>query len=190
MLYSQKYKIKIPKNVEVLYFLEKNIVIIIGKISKKILIFKTQIKINSILKTIEVTPNFFFLTSNKEKKKVKSYQRTSLALIKQAFLEVSIFFHKKIKLIGIGYKSFVNDVFKNKFLILKLGYSHNIYFKIPFNVTITCLKSDKIFISSNCYKEVTQVASIIRSYKLPEPYKGKGVLYENEKILLKEGKKI
>ena len=75
-------------------------------------------------------------------------------------------------------------------LEFKLGYSHNIYFKIPKNLTVFCLKSDKIFISGNFYEYISQIASQIRSYKTPEPYKGKGILYENEKIFLKEGKKV
>jgi len=113
-----------------------------------------------------------------------------LALLKQTFLEVSLIVFKKLRLVGIGYKVFIEKFVNNQFLILKLGYSHNIYFKIPNNIKIECLKSDKIFISGFSYTEVTQVASTLKAYKFPEIYKGKGILYENEKLLLKEGKKI
>jgi large subunit ribosomal protein L6 len=74
--------------------------------------------------------------------------------------------------------------------MFKLGYSHSLYFKIPEQLIIFCLKFTKLFIYGNSYQNVTQIASLIRSYKKPEPYKGKGILYETEKILLKEGKKI
>lgn len=75
-------------------------------------------------------------------------------------------------------------------LHFKLGYSHFIYFKIPKNLKIFCLKANKLFILGNSYLFVTQIAALIRSYKVPEPYKGKGILYTTEKIALKEGKKI
>jgi large subunit ribosomal protein L6 len=55
---------------------------------------------------------------------------------------------------------------------------------------IFCLKSNKLFILGNSYLFVTQIAALIKSYKTPEPYKGKGILYATEKISLKEGKKI
>lgn len=183
-------KIKIPKSIELLYCKRRNIVIIIGKLSRKVIQLKTEILIDAKLNIIELTSNCLFIHKNIKKKYTKSYLGTLIALFKQAFLEVSVFLYKKIKLVGIGYKALVKNIFNKNFLVLKLGYSHNIYFKIPFDITITCLKSDKIFIQSNSYKNITQIAAIIKSYKLPEPYKGKGILYENEKILLKEGKKI
>ena len=57
-------------------------------------------------------------------------------------------------------------------------------------IKIFCLKTTELFIYGNSYQNVTQTASLIRSYKKPEPYKGKGILYDTEKITLKEGKKI
>jgi len=75
-------------------------------------------------------------------------------------------------------------------LHLKLGYSHNIYIKVPKTLKIFCLKANKFFIKGDSYTFVTQIAAVIRSYKTPEPYKGKGILYSTEKITLKEGKKI
>ena len=77
-----------------------------------------------------------------------------------------------------------------KLLNFKLGYSHQIFFKIPRNLNVFCLKSTKLFVSGLSNSYVNQIAALIRSYKTPEPYKGKGILYENEKIILKEGKKI
>jgi large subunit ribosomal protein L6 len=71
-----------------------------------------------------------------------------------------------------------------------LGYSHQIYFKISHTLNVFCLKATSIFISGNSYQEVSQISALIRSYKYPEPYKGKGILYENEKIVIKEGKKV
>lgn len=75
-------------------------------------------------------------------------------------------------------------------LHFKLGYSHHIYFRIPANLKICCLKANKLFVLGYSYLFVTQIASLIRSYKVPEPYKGKGIVYTTEKIILKEGKKV
>ena len=74
--------------------------------------------------------------------------------------------------------------------MFKLGYSHPIFFKIPNNLQIFCFKFIKLFVWGNSYKNITQTSALIRSYKKPEPYKGKGILYEGEKIVLKEGKKV
>jgi large subunit ribosomal protein L6 len=90
----------------------------------------------------------------------------------------------------VGYRAFDVDNFENKLLLFKLGYSHSIYFKIPIESQIFCLKRTKLFIHGNSYQDITKIAAFIRSYKKPEPYKGKGILYETEKIILKEGKKV
>jgi large subunit ribosomal protein L6 len=58
------------------------------------------------------------------------------------------------------------------------------------NLNVYSHKATTIFISGNSNKNVSQTAALIRSYKKPEPYKGKGILYDNEKIVLKEGKKV
>ena len=55
---------------------------------------------------------------------------------------------------------------------------------------IFCLKTNKLFIVGYSYVFVTQIAALIRSFKIPEPYKGKGIVYTTEKIILKEGKKV
>lgn len=128
--------------------------------------------------------------SNNKKKILKSIQGTTIALIKQIILEISVVLCRKLKFIGVGYKAFPIEVYNNQLLHLRLGYSHQIYYKIPKNLTIFCIKSTNLFIFGNSYQFVHQIAAIIRSYKVPEPYKGKGILYDNEKIAIKEGKKV
>lgn len=128
--------------------------------------------------------------SSNEKKTLKSIQGTTVSLIKQIILEISVLLCSKLKLIGVGYRAFPIEIFNNQLLHLRLGYSHQIYFKIPENLTISCIKTTNLFIFGNSYQFIYQIAAIIRSYKVPEPYKGKGILYENEKIAIKEGKKV
>ena len=182
--------IKIPNNISVLYCAKKKVIIVIGPLKTKSLKLKIKILMSNKKKKIKISSSFFSKVSNNEKKKIKAIQGTTVALIKQLIVETSAKFYKKLKLIGVGYRVFNDENFKNKLLLFKLGYSHFIYFKIPVNLKIFCLKLTKLFIYGNSYKEITQIASIIRTYKAPDPYKGKGILYDNEKIVLKEGKKI
>lgn len=94
----------------------------------------------------------------------------------------------KLVLIGIGYKASV----ENNALILKLGYSHDIIYNIPNDIKIELVPKQKditLLISGNNHQKVKQAAVEIRKFKLPEPYKGKGIRYFNENIKLKQGKK-
>ena len=187
---SAKYTIKIPNDVTVIYSSKKKIIILKGVLSKKALKLDVQlftIKSQNILKVSQLP---FFKISNNEQKKLKAFQGTTVALIKQLIVETSTVLYQKLKFVGVGYRVFDVDNSKNKLLLFKLGYSHFLYFKISSTVKIFCLKMTKLFIYGNSYKNVTKIASLIRSYKKPEPYKGKGILYETEKIVIKEGKKV
>ena len=187
---KKKYIIKIPNKTTVLYSYKKKILTIIGPLTKKSIKLKLKINILKNKKQIEVSSKTFSKISNSQKKNISSLRGTTIALIKQLILETSYLYYKKLKLIGIGYRVVNIEDFNNKLLFFKLGYSHPIYFKVPSKLNFFCLKRTKLFLFGNSYNDVTNIASIIRSYKKPEPYKGKGILYENEKIFLKEGKKI
>jgi len=86
---------------------------------------------------------------------------------------------------GVGYRASV----EGNVLKLLLGYSHDVLFPIPEGIKIVCEKPTSIAISGADRQRVGQVAAVIRSYRRPEPYKGKGIKYANEKIVRKEGKK-
>jgi large subunit ribosomal protein L6 len=86
---------------------------------------------------------------------------------------------------GVGYRAAV----EGSALKLQLGYSHDIFYPIPQGIQIKCEKPTAIAVSGADRQRVGQVAAEIRSYRKPEPYKGKGVKYENEHIVRKEGKK-
>lgn len=90
-----------------------------------------------------------------------------------------------LELNGVGYRAAV----QNNKLTLQLGYSHDVVFDIPEGVTIKCEKPTAIVITGACKQTVGQVAAEIRRHRLPEPYKGKGVIREKEFIVRKEGKK-
>lgn len=187
---SKKYTVKIPKNIVVLYCKKKKIITIDGPLNRKSLKLKIEIQLLKKENKINVTSTPTSKISNNQRKKIKSIQGTTVALIKQLIVETSTILYQKIKFIGVGYRAFEVENFENKILLFKLGYSHAIYFKIPKNLQIFCLKLTKLFVYGSLYQNITQTTALIRSYKQPEPYKGKGILYENEIIKLKEGKKV
>ena len=117
-------------------------------------------------------------------------KNTTISLIKQLVIESAAIIYQKLKFVGVGYRVFLVENFENHLLLLRLGYSHPVYFRIPLKTTISTLKLTKLFLYGYSYQQLTFTASKIRLNKIPEPYKGKGILYENEKIILKEGKKI
>jgi large subunit ribosomal protein L6 len=94
-------------------------------------------------------------------------------------------FERKLEITGVGYRA----ALQGKNLQLALGYSHDVVYKIPEGIVITVPKPTEIVIVGNDSQRVGQVAAEIRSYRPPEPYKGKGVKYANEFIFRKEGKK-
>lgn len=189
-LTKKKYIIRIPNNIEVFYCNEKKILLFKGLIEQKSLKIHNFLKIHSFKKKIELTLDNGQKLSTLKKKKRKSIQNTTVSLIKQLLIESITIVYQKLKFIGVGYRAFPVENFEDQLVILKLGYSHPIYFKIPSKIKIFSLKFTTLFLSSYSYQQLTLSASKIRSNKVPEPYKGKGILYTNEKIILKEGKKI
>lgn len=194
MKYIQKrFVVKIPSEISVLYCPKNKTLLIKTDYKQKILKLKVKLLVLKKKNLIIVTNLPYTEQSNKLKNLFKSLQGTTLSLIKQSFLEVSSITCKKLKLSGVGYKVFesnLNNDTQSKLLHLKLGNSHSLYYKIPFQITVKIIQSSKIFIFGYDFNKVCQVASIIRSCKIPEPYKGKGILYSNEIVKLKEGKKV
>lgn len=187
---TKRHIIKIPKNISVFYCVTNQVIVFANPFAQKTLTLKTKLIIEKRKKIIKVTRDPFFNISNNEKKKLKAIQGMQVSLLRQLLIDISVFFCKKLNLVGVGFRVSILKRMNLNLLHFKLGYSHFIYFKIPKSLKIHCLKSNKLFILGNSYLFVTQIAALIRSYKIPEPYKGKGVLYATEKIVLKEGKKI
>lgn len=188
--FSKRDIIKMPKDICLLYCDKKRLITLIGPLGKKSLRIKLKILILKPEKILVITQISFNQMSNNEKKKLKPLQGTIISLIKQMILEVSFIFSKKLMFVGVGYKAFPIKLFKNQILQFKLGYSHQIYFKVLSNLNVCCHKATTMFISGNSNQNVNQTAALIRSYMYPEPYKGKGILFFNEKIILKEKKKV
>ena len=94
-------------------------------------------------------------------------------------------FERKLELVGVGYRAAV----QGKNLNLTLGFSHPVAFAVPDGISIETPTQTEILIKGVDRQKVGQVAAEIRGYRPPEPYKGKGVRYAGEKIVMKEGKK-
>jgi large subunit ribosomal protein L6 len=110
---------------------------------------------------------------------------TMRALINNMVIGVVNGFEKKLLLVGVGYRAQL----KGSELNLTLGFSHPVSFPIPKNITIETPSQTEIIIKGTNKQEVGQVAANIRAFRRPDPYKGKGVRYADEKIVLKETKK-
>jgi large subunit ribosomal protein L6 len=110
---------------------------------------------------------------------------TARAQIANLVAGVTKGFEKKLEITGVGYRA----TLLGKNLQLALGYSHDVVYPVPEGIAITVPKPTEIVVNGSDSQRVGQVAAEIRSYRPPEPYKGKGVKYADEFIFRKEGKK-
>jgi large subunit ribosomal protein L6 len=120
-----------------------------------------------------------------ETKRARSQWGTSRTLIANLISGVTKGFEQRLEINGVGYRAAV----QGKNLQIALGYSHDILYPIPDGITIATPRPVEIVISGSDRQKVGQVAAEIRDYRPPEPYKGKGVKYADERIFRKEGKK-
>ncbi|QJC35332.1 50S ribosomal protein L6 [Enterobacteriaceae endosymbiont of Donacia proxima] len=110
---------------------------------------------------------------------------TVRSLVNSMIIGITKGFKKKLILFGIGYKFSI----ENNILHLMIGFSHTILYTIPNGITGKCLNQNEIILKGINKQLLGQVAADIRSYRPPEPYKGKGIRYDDEIIKIKETKK-
>ena len=110
---------------------------------------------------------------------------TTRALINNMVTGVSDGFERKLELVGVGYRANAQG---NK-INLTLGFSHPVVYDVPEGVTVETPSQTEIVVKGADKQRVGQVAAELRAYRPPEPYKGKGVRYSDERIVLKEAKK-
>jgi large subunit ribosomal protein L6 len=120
-----------------------------------------------------------------EEKRARAMWGLSRTLVANLVGGVHEGFTRKLEISGVGYRAAVDG----KILNLQLGYSHDIKVAIPDDVKIVCDTPTAITISGADRRKVGQMAAEIRGFRPPEPYKGKGIRYAEEKVLRKEGKK-
>ncbi len=120
-----------------------------------------------------------------ETKRARQAWGTARALVNNMVNGVTKGYTVNLEINGVGYRAAV----QGKDLVLQLGFSHDVKFAIPSDIKIVCEKPTAIAISGADRQRVGQVAAVIRSFRGPEPYKGKGIKYASETIRRKEGKK-
>ena len=119
-----------------------------------------------------------------ENKVTKQLHGTTRALVHNMIVGVTEGFKKTLEIVGIGYKAAMNG----KTLNLNLGYSHDINYEVEDGITVEVPNATTIVVSGIDKQRVGEVAAHIRSFRKPEPYKGKGIRYQGEHVAHKEGK--
>jgi large subunit ribosomal protein L6 len=125
------------------------------------------------------------VTPRNDSRRARNMWGTSRSLVNNLVNGVATGFTENLEINGVGYRAAV----QGKDLVLQLGYTHEIKYPIPAGVTMKTEKPTTISITGPDKQQVGQIAAEIRAFRPPEPYKGKGVKYESETIIRKEGKK-
>ena len=173
-----KININIPDKVKVL--LTGNKINIEGPLGKKTLNFD-----NDLFELIINDGKDILIKPKKVTQEIKRLWGMNRSLLNNAITGISKGYEKILELSGVGFRA----ALKGKQLNLQLGFSHDVNYDIPENIKITVEKQTTLKISGSDKQEVGMVASKIKSYRPPEPYKGKGIKEKGQYILRKEGKK-
>jgi len=187
-----KDSIKVPKYVICFFCVYRNFLLVKGDLGFKLL--KLELKIDLLVKdrVIRLSEKKNCVKNGKNIRSniaIRSLQSKTKTLINKAFFDVSRRSYKKLKLVGVGYR--LSCILFNGIKLLKLnvGFSHSVYYRIPEDIIINVISYNRFIIVGTSSDRVAEISSIIRQLKMPESYKGKGILYEDEEISLKEVKK-
>jgi large subunit ribosomal protein L6 len=171
-----KYPVTIPDGVEV-------------QLSGQTLTAKGRLGALSLAVSNDVTAAIFdgtvTVAPKGDTKQSRAMWGTTRALINNMVTGVSTGFTINLEITGVGYRAQV----QGNTLNLQLGYSHDIPFPIPDDVSISCERPTVVTVRGADRQRVGQIAADIRAYRPPEPYKGKGIRYSTETVRRKEGKK-
>jgi large subunit ribosomal protein L6 len=186
-MFSKRVGIKIPKYIEVFYNQKKNLLFLIGPFGSKTLSLDSKL-------VLVISVNYIFVIAKflggVRRKNNKSLCGSFLAQLRLVILELSVKCYMALRLFGVGFKVYILNMGVNNILQFKLGFSHLLFYKLPKNICVFSLKNIKILLSNPCFDKLTHVCAFVKSFKLPDPYKGKGILYGNEVVSLKKGKKV
>ena len=168
--------VNIPENVQV--SIAPELITVKGPLGELTQELKGDVK-------IENAESVLTFSALKETKHSKAMSGTLRALVNNMVIGVSAGFEKKLTLVGVGYRASAQG---NK-INLELGFSHPISHQLPDGVTAQTPSQTEIVLKSSNKQVIGQVAAEIRAYRPPEPYKGKGVRYSDEHVVIKESKK-
>ena len=171
-----KKPVELPEGITVA--ISSNEITIKGKKGELNATFPDTIKLQKNQDKITIVP----LNETKNAKSAWGMTRT---IVNNMVLGVSEGYTKNLEINGVGYRASI----EGNILTLQLGYSHDIKLAIPGDLDVKCIKPTEVSVNGINKQKVGQFASEIRKLRKPEPYKGKGIKYQNEFIRRKEGKK-
>jgi large subunit ribosomal protein L6 len=171
-----KHPVAVPAGVEAK--VQGQEVSVKGKLGQLRLLVNDEVKV--VLDGSEIT-----VSPKSQSRTARNMWATSRTLIANMVKGVAEGFTVNLEINGVGYRAAV----QGNELVLNLGYSHEIRYPIPEGISIRTERPTAIAITGHDKAQVGQVAAEIRRFRGPEPFKGKGIKYESEKILRKEGKK-
>ena len=143
-----------------------------------------QVRVPEVIK-VEVEGETLKCTRINEEKHTKQLHGTTRANLQSAVTGVTSGFKKELVIVGIGYRCSM----RGENIVMNVGYSHEIVIKPEPTVKISCPSATEIVVEGLDKQAVGQTAALIRGTREPEPYNGKGVMYKNEHIIRKEGKR-
>ncbi len=171
-----KHPVPVPDGVEV--EIAGQTVSAKGKLGQRSLTLGDEVQVTMEDQLVWVKPR-------EDTRRCRTMWGTSRSLVNNLIVGVAEGFTIELQINGVGYRAAV----EGRDLNLQLGYSHDIKYPIPDEIEITCARPTQISVKGADKQQVGQVASEIRGFRPPEPYKGKGIKYSHEHIRRKEGKK-
>jgi large subunit ribosomal protein L6 len=167
--------VTVPQGVKVT--IDNNVVTVEGKKGKLSRAYRPEV-------SIVQDGNFILVDKNENTKQASAFHGLYRTLVNNMVVGVSVGFSKTLVVNGVGYRAEI----VGKSLLLNLGYSSQFEYPVPEGLTITCEGPTKIIVSGIDKEKVGQTCAEIRSLRKPEPYKGKGIKYDNETVRRKVGK--
>jgi large subunit ribosomal protein L6 len=171
-----KSPVELPKGVE--FRQEGNVVTVKGSKGSLSLEMNSEVELSQGEGTLAVAPR-------SGSRFAMAVTGTTRSLLANMVRGVTQGFERKLELVGVGYRAQAQG---NK-LNLTLGFSHPVVYEVPEGVSVETPSQTEVVITGTDKQKVGQVAAEIRRFRPPEPYKGKGVRYSNERVMLKEAKK-
>ncbi|WP_066566233.1 50S ribosomal protein L6 [Snodgrassella sp. CFCC 13594] len=171
-----KHPVVVPTGVDVKF--SPDAIIVKGKLGELSLHQHNEVK-------VALEDGHLVITAADQSTQANALSGTVRALLHNMVVGVTEGFEKKLQLIGVGYRAQA----QGKVLNLSLGFSHPVNYELPEGITAVTPSQTEIVISGADKQVVGQVAAEIRGYRPPEPYKGKGVRYADERVVIKETKK-
>lgn len=178
MLNTKQQVLRQTHNLQLRFLPLKNLLVFQGPCG--ILSYRISSKLNYLRRKFWVSPR---------KGVNKDFFVLDQSLLNQSCLGVTLGYRCQLNLVGVGYQANVERILGKVFLVLKLGFSHQVKISVPSSIKVTCPKPRLILITGVSLQKVKNFAALVRDLKLPNSYKEKGLYYKGEILKLKQGKK-